>query len=96
MSKRKKDRSVRRKYEYIKVNQHKHNVRMMCRLLDVARSGYYDWLRKPESDRAIDDKRLLRLIRVSFAASQGVYGSPRVFLDLREAGETCSKNRVAR
>ena len=67
---------------------------MMCRLLGVARSGYYAWLRKPNSDREIEDKRLLRPIRASFEASQGVYGAPRVFLDLREAGETCSKHRV--
>jgi putative transposase len=39
---------------------------------------------------------LLRLIRASFVASHGIYGSLRVFLDLREAGETCSKHRVAR
>jgi putative transposase len=39
---------------------------------------------------------LLRLIHASFTASQGIYGAPRVFLDLREAGETCSKHRVAR
>lgn len=96
MSRRSGDQGVRRRYEYIKANQHKYNVRMMCRLLGVARSGYYDWLEKPESDRTIENKRLLRLIRVSFAESQGVYGAPRVFLDLREAGETCSKHRVAR
>jgi putative transposase len=36
------------------------------------------------------------LIRASFIASQSIYGAPRVFLDLREAGETCSKHRVAR
>ncbi len=90
------DRSVRRKYEFIKANQKKFDTRMMCRLLGVARSGYYAWLRKPNSDRELEDKRLLRLIRASFAASQGVYGAPRVFLDLREAGETCSKHRVAR
>jgi putative transposase len=39
---------------------------------------------------------LLRLIRASFTASHGIYGTARVFLDLREAGETCSKHRVAR
>lgn len=89
-------RSVRRKYEFIKANQKKYDTRMMCRLLGVARSGYYVWLRKPNSDRELEDKRLLRLIRASFEASQGVYGAPRVFLDLREAGETCSKHRVAR
>ena len=93
---RKNARSVRRKYEYVKANSHKHDIRMMCRLLGVARSGYYSWLEKPESDRAIEDKRLLRLIKASFAESQGVYGAPRIFLDLREAGGTCSKHRVAR
>ena len=36
------------------------------------------------------------MIRASFVASHGIYGSQRVFLDLREAGETCSKHRVAR
>jgi putative transposase len=96
VSKKNNDGSVRRKYEFIKANQRKYKTRMMCRLLEVAPSGYYAWLKKPESDRAIEDKRLLRLIRASFKASQGVYGAPRVFLDLREAGETCSKHRVAR
>jgi putative transposase len=68
----------------------------MCRVLDVAASGYYNWLGQPVSKRAQEDARLLRLIRASFVASQGIYGAPRVFLDLREAGETCSKHRVAR
>lgn len=90
------DRSVRRKYELIKANRNKYDTRMMCRLFGVARSGFYEWLRKPSSDRELEDRRLLRLIRASFEASQGVYGAPRVFLDLREAGETCGKHRVAR
>ena len=68
----------------------------MCRVLKVSRSGFYQWLHRPLSDRAIEDQRLLALIRASYAASHGVYGSPRVFLDLREIGETCGKHRVAR
>jgi putative transposase len=68
----------------------------MCRVLEVTRSGYYDWLKQPVSKRAQEDARLLRLIRASFLASQSVDGAPRVFLDLRESGETCSKHRVAR
>jgi len=68
----------------------------MCRVLAVAPSGYYEWLQQPISNRAQEDARLLRLIRASFVASHGIYGAPRVFLDLREAGETCSKHRVAR
>lgn len=68
----------------------------MCRVLRVARAGFYQWRHKPLSNRAIEDQRLLGLIRDSYAASSGVYGSPRVFGDLREAGETCGKHRVAR
>ena len=67
----------------------------MFRVLGVALNGYYDWLKHPLSERDIEDARLLRLIRALFTASHGIHGAPRVFLDLREAGETCSKHRVA-
>ncbi len=60
----------------------------MCRVLQVARAGYYQWIHKPLSNRAIEDQRLLGIIRSSYAASGGVYGSRRVFLDLRETGES--------
>jgi len=87
---------VRAVYEFIKTHRQKHSVQAMCRLLGVAPSGYYAWLSQPVSNRTQEDARLLRLIRASFTASGGIYGAPRVFLDLREAGETCSKHRVAR
>lgn len=83
-------------YEFIKANKHQFSVQVMCRVLGVAPSGYYAWLLQPLSNRAQEDARLLRLIRAAFVASHGIYGAPRVFLDLREAGETCSKHRVAR
>jgi putative transposase len=87
---------VRTVYAFIKANRKQHSVQEMCRVLGVAPSGYYDWLKQPLSKRAQEDARLLKLIRASFVASHGIYGAPRVFLDLREAGETCSKHRVAR
>ena len=87
---------VRTTYQFIKAHRGTFSVQALCRVLDVAPSGYYAWLQQPLSNRAQADARLLRLIRASFVASQGIYGAPRVFLDLREAGETCSKHRVAR
>ena len=89
-------RRVRAVYEFVKTHRDKYDVRTMCRVLGVAPSGYYKWLQHPVSNRGQEDARLLRLIRASFVASHGIYGAPRVFLDLREAGETCSKHRVAR
>src|SRR5438552_13045915 len=89
-------RKVRRFYQFIQLHQEQYSVKTMCRLLNVTRSGYYAWLKEPISNRAQEDARLVRLIRASFVASHGIYGAPRVFLDLREGGETCSKHRVAR
>src|SRR5215204_1068059 len=89
-------RQVRATYDFIKAHRDLYDVRAMCRILGVAPSGYYKWLQHPTSNHAHEDARLLRLIRASFVASHGIYGAPRVFLDLREAGETCSKHRVAR
>ena len=62
-------------------------MQALCRVLGVAPSGYYAWLKEPLSNRSQGDARLLRLTRASFVASQGIYGAPRVFLDLREAGD---------
>ena len=96
MSNRRRSQNVRRKYTFIKAHRQEFDTAMMCRLLDVSRSGFYAWLRNPLSDRAREDQRLLGLIRAAYTVSHGVYGAPRIFLDLREAGETCSKHRVAR
>ena len=96
MGNRRRSQGIRVTYAFIKAHRHEFDTAVMCRLLDVSRSGFYEWLRKPLSNRALEDQRLLDLIRVGYTASSGVYRAPRIFLDLREAGETCSKHRVAR
>ena len=84
------------KYRFINEHLDIYRVATMCRVLRASRSGFYAWLHKPLSDRAIEDERLLVSIRDSYTASSGVYGYPHVFADLREAGETCGRHRVAR
>jgi putative transposase len=68
----------------------------MCRILRVHRSGFYAWLKKPLSDRAVEDDRLLVKIKKFHQESGAAYGSPRIFKDLRDDGETCGLHRVAR
>jgi putative transposase len=94
MSKRMSTGRVRKAYQFIEANRRQYPVEAMCKIREVAPSGCYEWLQNPISNRAKEDARLLRLIRASFVASRGIYGAPRVFLYLREAGETCSKHRV--
>lgn len=69
---------------------------MMCRLLKVSPSGYYDWQDRPTSPRQVDNERLLGRIRELHTDSQGILGVPRMHEDLADEGETASKNRVAR
>ena len=68
----------------------------MCRVLKVHRSGYYAWLEDPLSARAKANEALTLKIREFYDQSMGIYGSPRIFCDLREAGLACGENRVAR
>lgn len=71
-------------------------INMMCRLLKVSPSGYYDWRSRPIRARTQNNQRLLNKIRLLHAHSAGVHGSPRIWEDLRYQGETSSLNRVAR
>ena len=71
-------------------------VRLMCRCLKVSPSGYYAWRKRPESRTSRDNRRLLSRIKAIYDESDGVYGSPRIYSELRYEGETCSKKRVAR
>lgn len=68
----------------------------MCRVLKVHRSGYYAWLKTPLSPRSIVNQSLSKQIRHFYDLSNGIYGSPRIFMDLKEAGVECGENRVAR
>jgi putative transposase len=74
-------------------------VSRTARLLQVSRSGYYDWARRrtagpsPAQQRRAD---LTAKIRRFHDESDGTYGSPRILADLREAGEQVSGKTVAK
>lgn len=68
----------------------------MCRVLGLCRSGFYAWMKQPLSRRALEDQRFLGLIERLFYLSDQTYGSPRITLDLRDAGELISENRTAK
>lgn len=68
----------------------------MCRVLKVARSGFYAWLKDPLSERAKEDAKLTEEIQHFFKESQQTYGSPRIHIDMLEAGHRISRKRVER
>ena len=67
----------------------------MCLVLQVSRSGYYAWKKRPSSSRRLVDEELLMAIRKSHTRSRGLYGVRRIHADVKEQFG-CGKNRVYR
>lgn len=71
-------------------------VNVLCASLGVSRAGYYQWLTRPPSRRALRDARALTAIRQSFADSDETYGARRVWLDLRDWHIDCGRGQIER
>jgi len=71
-------------------------VKWMCEKLEVSRSGFYAWAKRPASDYARREVHLRGCIEEHFEESYGVYGSPRIHALLRRQGERVGRKRVAR
>jgi putative transposase len=68
----------------------------LCHALGLSRSGYYNWLNRPESHRAKANREVLDKITVLHEENRRCYGSPRMTHALRRQGLRIGKNRVAR
>jgi len=84
------------RYTFIKMHRPQFSVRIMCRMLRVHASGFYAWLKRPFSRRAVEDKRQTDMLQEAWEDSGKVYGYRKLHDDLRDQGETCCLNRVAR
>lgn len=84
------------KYRLIERCRKTFPIRLMCRCLQVSASGYYGWVTRPASPRAQENARLLAHMRDVHTQHDGVIGSPRMWEELRYAGERCGRHRVAR
>ena len=71
-------------------------VTEMCRVLEVSRSGFYDWQAHVPSARELDDRVLAREIEMIYECSGRTYGVPRMTHWLRQQGFTVNPKRVGR
>jgi len=76
--------------------RHEYPVKRLCRLCEVSTSGFYAWLKRPPSERALADRALLAEIEQIHRESRCTYGAPRVHGQLGRRGVRVGCKRVAR
>jgi len=84
------------RYRFIHAERATYPIAVLCRVLRVARAGYYAWAGRGASARAQADEELSTQIKEAHERSRGTYGVPRVHAALRAAGVRTSRRRVAR
>ena len=68
----------------------------MCSALGVTGRGRCAWRRRGPSAHDPGDAELARLISEVYESSRGIYGAPKVHMELRRRGFRTSRKRVAR
>jgi putative transposase len=84
------------RFAFVKDNRNGFPVSVLCDVLAVSRSGYYAWLRRKPSTRAVRREELAGRVRAVHEQSRGTYGSPRVAAELKAQGVGACENTVAK
>jgi len=66
----------------------------MCQVLEVSRSGYYDWKDRLPSKRKLENQEILRIARKSYEECHGMCGLDKLLADVREKFPNCSRKRL--
>lgn len=86
------------KYAWITAHGGQYPIALLCEILDVSKSGYYDSLERKPSSRAERRARIHAAVREVHAQSRSIYGSTKIARELsrRDDLERACRNTVAR
>lgn len=84
------------KYAFIEQSLSGYDLTVVCRVLEVSRSGYYAWRERPASGRTLQREALAARIEAVHQENRSVYGSPRVHRALVAQGCGVCENTVAK
>ena len=84
------------KFAFIAAREVAFPVNAMCRVLGVAKSGFYAWAKRPKPEREKQDERLALTVAAVHKRSRNTYGSPRVHEELKARGIRVGRKRVER
>jgi putative transposase len=80
----------------MKQHRDEFSVSLMCQMMQVSRSAFYDWLLRAESEYEKQDAQLLEMIKQLFNKGRGAYGTRQIKSGLRNLGIIASRRRIGR
>jgi putative transposase len=84
------------KFTFIRDHRALFDASVMCDTFGVTQSGFYAWLKRPESDRSVRARGLAEQIRIVHSQVKGVYGSLKITKELRHRHVKVNRKTVAR
>jgi transposase InsO family protein len=87
------------RFGWIDGQRSQYPLKVMCRLLEVSRGGFYAWRKRQGQEPCARVKRRSELstkIKAVHEQSRRTYGSPRVYHELKAQGEVVCENTVAK
>jgi putative transposase len=83
------------RFKFIHEHREEFDLEILLRMLEVSKGGYYEWQRRPESNRSKQRRNLSQKVKTIFENSRNTYGSARIHAVLLEENESCCKPMVA-
>ena len=82
------------RYKFIKVEKANYPITILCKVMQVARSGYYAWTRRPKPMRQRQNEKLVPIVKKIHAKSDETYGTRRIAMSLIAKGIYCGRARA--
>jgi putative transposase len=84
------------RFQFIETHRDEFEVQIMCEVLNISRSGYYDWRNRSASQREMADAEYIEQIKQIFDDSRQTYGYESIWYKLQDNGIACGKHRTRR
>jgi putative transposase len=68
----------------------------LCSFIKVSRSGYYQWVNRPISNRDKENNQLIKKIKQIFIKNRNIYGTRRIAKKLAESDVFISRRRIGK
>jgi len=82
------------RFHFIQTVKKAYPLCLLCKVMQVSRSGYYSWEKRDKSARDQERERLIPKVKEIHKTSRKTYGSRRIAKELESLGARCGKHKA--